>query len=40
MSWKEHLLYPILGPIVKAAVWPISRMRLPQVKGTLTIVFV
>ena len=37
MDWKERILFPILGPILKAALWPISRMRLPQVKGTLSI---
>ncbi len=37
MDWKERIVYPILGPILKAALWPIGRMRLPQVKGSLSI---
>jgi penicillin amidase len=37
MNWKERILYPVLGPVLKAALWPIGRMRLPQVKGTLSI---
>lgn len=37
MDWKNGILYPILGPVLKAALWPIGRMRLPQVKGTLSI---
>jgi penicillin G amidase len=35
MNWKDDLLNPMLGSIMKAVLWPISRMRLPQVKGTL-----
>ena len=37
MDWKERILYPVLGPVLKAALWPIGRMRLPQVKGNLSI---
>ena len=37
MDWKERFLFPVLGPLLKAALWPIGRMRLPQVKGTLSI---
>ncbi len=37
MDWKERIVYPILGPALKAALWPIGRMRLPRVKGTLSI---
>ena len=36
MDWKERILYPVLGPVMKVALWPIGRMRLPQVKGTLS----
>jgi penicillin amidase len=37
MSWRERVVYPVLGQLLKAALWPIGRMRLPQVKGTLSI---
>ena len=37
MDWKERIVYPILGPVLKAALWPIGRMRLPQDNGTLSI---
>ena len=35
MDWKDAFLYPILGPILKAVLWPVGRVRLPQIKGTL-----
>jgi penicillin G amidase len=35
MTWKEIYLYPVLGAIFKTLLWPLSRTRLPQVKGTI-----
>jgi penicillin G amidase len=35
MSWKEIILYPVLGPVLKAALWSISRSHLPQTEGKL-----
>lgn len=35
MDWKERVLYPVLGPLLKAALWPLGRLRLPQVNGSL-----
>jgi penicillin amidase len=37
MDWRERFLNPFLGSVLKAALWPIAKMRLPQVKGTLSI---
>ena len=37
MNWKERIVYPVIGPVLKAALWPIGKMRLPQVKGTLSV---
>lgn len=33
MNFKDNLLYPILGAILKPVLWGISRTRLPQTKG-------
>ena len=35
MDWKDRFLYPILGPVLKAGLWLVSRTRLPQVNGHL-----
>lgn len=35
MDWKDHLLFPIMGPFLKTGIWLISRSRLPQFKGRL-----
>ncbi len=37
MNWKERILFPVLGPVLKAALWPVGKMRQPQVKGTLSV---
>ena len=35
MSWKDSLLYPLIGPLLKAGLRFISRKRLPQIQGSL-----
>lgn len=35
MFWKDSILYPLLGPVLKTGLWFISRTRLPQTRGTL-----
>jgi penicillin G amidase len=35
MTWKDAILYPALGPILKAFVWSLSRIRLPQTSGRM-----
>ena len=37
MDWKERFLYPVLGPVLKGALWPVGRLRLPQIKGKMSI---
>jgi len=37
MNWKQEILNPYLGAILKAVLWPIGRMRLPQVQGSITL---
>ncbi len=35
MNWKNDLLYPMMGLILKSALWSISRLRLPQTEGKM-----
>lgn len=35
MNWKDDILYPTVGPILKAALWSFSRTRLPKSSGRL-----
>ena len=35
MNLKDDLLYPVLGVILKSALWSVSRVNLPQTKGKL-----
>ncbi len=37
MNFKDDLLHPMLGAILKPVFWGISRTRLPQVKGSLPV---
>ena len=37
MPWKDTILYPILSPVLKAALRFISRRRLPQTRGNLNL---
>jgi acyl-homoserine lactone acylase PvdQ len=37
MNWKHEILNPCLGTILKAVLWPIGRLRLPQVQGSITL---
>ncbi len=37
MNWKNDLLYPMMGLILKSALWSISRFRLPQAEGTFPV---
>jgi penicillin G amidase len=37
MDWKGRIVFPVLGPILKAALWPLGKLRLPQVKGSLSV---
>ena len=30
MNWKERILFPVLGPVLKAALRPVGIMRQPQ----------
>jgi penicillin amidase len=35
MDWKDHFLFPVIGPILKTVLWLMSRRRLPQINGKL-----
>jgi penicillin amidase len=35
MSWKDTIIYPVIGPLLKAGLRFISRRRLPQTRGSL-----
>jgi penicillin G amidase len=35
MTWKDKLLFPFLGTLLKAALWPVSRARLPRINGRM-----
>ena len=35
MSWKDTIVYPLIGPVLKAGLRSISRRRLPQIQGNL-----
>ena len=37
MDWKQQIVYPVIGTVLKALLYPIGRMRLPQVKGNLSL---
>ena len=33
MSWKDTIVYPVIGPLLKAGLRLISQTRLPQTHG-------
>jgi penicillin G amidase len=35
MAWKDDFVFPVLGPLLKAVLWTLSRTRLPQATGKL-----
>jgi penicillin amidase len=37
MDPKRQFHYPLIGSLLKIALWPLGRMRLPQVKGSLSL---
>jgi penicillin amidase len=37
MDWKDRILFPVIGPLMKAGLWLLSCNRLPQSSGKLQV---